>query len=50
MEAGKKLSPKYAADFQEHLVGLPLTDIDPFYKDKEVSLALCLVWCLMLCE
>lgn len=38
MEAGKSLSPKYAADFQKHLVGIPLIDIDPFYKEKEVTL------------
>lgn len=37
MEAGRQLSPKYAADFQKHLVGIPLIDIDPFYKEKEVS-------------
>mgnify|MGYP001800421460 FL=1 len=37
MEAGKGLSPKYAADFQKHLIGIPLIDIDPFYKEKEVS-------------
>lgn len=36
MEAGKKLSPKYAADFQMHLAGIPLIDIDPYYKEKEV--------------
>jgi len=37
MEAGKKLSPKYAADFQKHLAGQPLIDIDPYYKEKEVG-------------
>lgn len=37
MEAGRKLSPKYEADFQKQLVGLPLVDIDPFYKEKEVG-------------
>ena len=39
MEAGKKLSPKYKADFQEHLVGQPLIDIDPYYKEKTPFLA-----------
>jgi len=36
MEQGKVLSPKYMADFQDHLIGIPLIDIDPYYKEKEV--------------
>lgn len=36
LEAGKSL-PRIYGDFPRHLIGQPLEDIDPYYKNKKVT-------------
>ncbi|XP_040289750.1 sodium channel protein type 4 subunit alpha-like isoform X11 [Bufo bufo] len=39
LEAGKQL-PRIFGDFPSHLIGQPLEDIDPFYKNKKTFIVL----------
>uniref|UniRef100_A0A3Q3K9N9 Sodium channel protein n=1 Tax=Monopterus albus TaxID=43700 RepID=A0A3Q3K9N9_MONAL len=39
LEAGKQL-PRIFADIPSHLVGVPLEDIDPYYRDKRTFIVL----------
>ncbi len=36
-EVGKELSKRFRASFPEHLFGVPIEDIDPFYQKQYVE-------------